>query len=364
MYIEKVLIENIKGIKHLELNFDEPAGWHVLIGDNASGKTTIMRVLSLLLIGEIGAKSLYTSWNEWLKEGENNARVDITTNVKTDLELFDKHWKDQLNDLWVAINEPKLWKGLPTINLKVFFEKNKNIFGMDSVKVFFHNKEASTPYIPNYEQFSYLYFSAGYGSFRRLTGETPFQGKEENSNEVEKKVKSHISIFDERYGLIDVVKWLKHLKFQQLENKPEGEVLNYLFTFLNNSELLPHGVKIYEVNSDNIFFKTIDNHIIDVFELSDGYRTILATFFDIIHKMLFTYKQDFVFEEIKKGNILINLEGVVLIDEVDAHLHPTWQARIGEWFTKYFPKVQFIVTTHSPIICRAAVKGSIWKLCC
>jgi hypothetical protein len=52
----------------------------------------------------------------------------------------------------------------------------------------------------------------------------------------------------------------------------------------------------------------------------------------------------------------------VLIDEIDAHLHPTWQTRIGKWFTKYFPQIQFIVTTHSPLICRASEEGSIWRL--
>ena len=58
----------------------------------------------------------------------------------------------------------------------------------------------------------------------------------------------------------------------------------------------------------------------------------------------------------------IAVPGVVLIDEVDAHLHPTWQTRIGAWFTTYFPNIQFIVTTHSPLICRGAEHGTIWKL--
>ena len=49
--------------------------------------------------------------------------------------------------------------------------------------------------------------------------------------------------------------------------------------------------------------------------------------------------------------------GVVLIDEVDAHLHPTWQRRIGLWFREHFPKLQFIVSTHSPLICQAATVG-------
>ena len=59
---------------------------------------------------------------------------------------------------------------------------------------------------------------------------------------------------------------------------------------------------------------------------------------------------------------IIDVAGVVLIDEIDAHLHPTWQTRIGQWFTHYFPNLQFIVTTHSPLICRACENGSIWRL--
>ena len=54
--------------------------------------------------------------------------------------------------------------------------------------------------------------------------------------------------------------------------------------------------------------------------------------------------------------------GIVLIDEIDAHLHPSWQREIGPWLTKLFPKLQFIVTTHSPYVCQTAVQGSVWAL--
>ena len=50
----------------------------------------------------------------------------------------------------------------------------------------------------------------------------------------------------------------------------------------------------------------------------------------------------------------------MLIDEVDAHLHPTWLRRIGVWFCKHFPNIQFIVTTHSPFVCQAAT--TVFKL--
>ena len=53
---------------------------------------------------------------------------------------------------------------------------------------------------------------------------------------------------------------------------------------------------------------------------------------------------------------------MVAVDEIDAHLHPSWQQLIGDWFVNRFPNMQFLVTTHSPIICRAARQGTIWLL--
>ena len=43
-------------------------------------------------------------------------------------------------------------------------------------------------------------------------------------------------------------------------------------------------------------------------------------------------------------------EGIVLIDEIDIHLHPTWQRQILSQLRRTFPKIQFIVTTHSPLV--------------
>lgn len=59
----------------------------------------------------------------------------------------------------------------------------------------------------------------------------------------------------------------------------------------------------------------------------------------------------------------VRRSGVVLIDEVDAHLHPSWQATVGGWFTARFPAVQFIVSAHSPLVCRAIGEtGRVFRL--
>jgi predicted ATP-binding protein involved in virulence len=64
----------------------------------------------------------------------------------------------------------------------------------------------------------------------------------------------------------------------------------------------------------------------------------------------------------EKGKIIIKRSGVVLIDEIDAHLHPLWQREIGFWLKRHFPKVQFLVTSHSPIILQAADPNGLFVL--
>ncbi len=52
----------------------------------------------------------------------------------------------------------------------------------------------------------------------------------------------------------------------------------------------------------------------------------------------------------------------MLIDEIDAHLYPKWQRQVGFTFTKFFPNIQFIVTSHSPFVAMAAGDGAITVL--
>ena len=125
---------------------------------------------------------------------------------------------------------------------------------------------------------------------------------------------------------------------------------------------MPHRAEIESISSEGVYFKDGNGSIISVNQLSDGYRSILSLTFELIRQLIRVYNANDVFKNIRKDNLIIDLPGIVLIDEVDAHLHPTWQTRIGQWFTKYFPKMQFIVTTHSPLVCRASDKGSIWRL--
>ncbi len=61
-------------------------------------------------------------------------------------------------------------------------------------------------------------------------------------------------------------------------------------------------------------------------------------------------------------SLSVKRSGVVLVDEIDAHLHPEWQRKIGFWLKRHFPNIQFLVTSHSPIICQAADPGGLFVL--
>ena len=101
---------------------------------------------------------------------------------------------------------------------------------------------------------------------------------------------------------------------------------------------------------------------VEIEDMSDGYRSILSLTLELIRLMFSIFSTDTALNAINPVAGTIALPGVVAIDEVDAHLHPAWQQRIGDWFVERFPETQFFVTTHSPIICRAARRGSVWLL--
>ncbi|MFN8393646.1 MAG: AAA family ATPase [Bacteroidia bacterium] len=151
---------------------------------------------------------------------------------------------------------------------------------------------------------------------------------------------------------------------EALHPRSRGQKQNQnLRNFLNDGALLPNGVRLNGISSDGVFFEDSEGKKVNLHDLSDGYRSVLSITFELVRQLVRSYGEQSVFANIEQGNMNIPLPGVVIIDEIDAHLHPTWQTRVGQWFTQYFPKLQFIVTTHSPLICRASGEhGKIFQL--
>ena len=93
---------------------------------------------------------------------------------------------------------------------------------------------------------------------------------------------------------------------------------------------------------------------LDVRQLSDGERGLLALVFDLVRRLALANPE--------LDDPLRDSEAVVLIDELDLHLHPRWQRTVVEKLIKTFPNCQFIATTHSPFIIQSLEPGQLINL--
>lgn len=344
MYLNKIHIKNIRSIADFEMTFDKPAGWHVIIGDNGAGKSTIVRSISLGIIGPNDSKALRLNLNDWVRRGENEVGFVSLTIQKSK------------EDSKTGKSRPRTNPFDATLTLK---RKESSGFVLEG------NKGAPEQ---NIWSNAYGWFSCAFGPFRRFTGGEKEWMKVYYSDP---RAAAHLSVFGEDVALTEAIDWLKNLHIKTLEkanssstlmDDNDSEILASLKSFLNEGGLLPHGATLDSISSEGVFFIDGNGARVDVTQMSDGYRSILSLTFELIRQMVRSFGQQEVFKNFKKGKFTIDLPGVVLIDEIDAHLHPSWQARIGDWFLKVFPGIQFIVTTHSPLICRASENGSIWRL--
>jgi predicted ATP-binding protein involved in virulence len=87
--------------------------------------------------------------------------------------------------------------------------------------------------------------------------------------------------------------------------------------------------------------------------LSQGYQSTIAWIADLIGQM---------YLDLGEAVALEDMEGMVLVDELDLHLHPTWQVRLIPVLKRVFPRMQFIVTTHSPMLLPALERHEIVML--
>lgn len=338
MHIKKIEITNIRNIEKLVWELPdghELAGWHVLIGDNGSGKTTVLRAIALGLIGGEKNFGLNQDWNSWLRRGEQSGEINLLT-------THDPHYDPETKVEFRTLDERDIY-----LYDEGFFNHEVNV-----------DSYSFSPNLSDLAKVREGWFSCAFGTFRRLSGGHPDTTRvflDKSSS----RLAAHLSIFGEEVALSEVLVWLRDLRFKKYEGEPEGELLDKLKQFINHDGFLPFGVRLDVINSSGVFFLDGNGQQVTIQNLSDGYRSFLAMTLEIIRQMSIFYPNKPLFND---DFTQVIPPGVVLIDEVDAHLHPSWQREIGRKLTALFPNIQFIVTTHSPLVCQASVKGSIFRL--
>ncbi|OWK45294.1 AAA family ATPase [Fimbriiglobus ruber] len=147
--------------------------------------------------------------------------------------------------------------------------------------------------------------------------------------------------------------WFKTQEIQSLQQKKSIGVLEAVRqAILACVEGATH--VWFDVAQDELLLRFPDR-VVPIYYLSDGYRNMLAMVADIAIRCA-------TLNPAMKKQAIRDTPGVVLIDEIDLHLHPKWQRRVVTDLLAAFPKIQFVATTHSPFIIQSLVPKDGIKL--
>lgn len=346
MYIDKVELKNIRGFADLQFNLARPdgsyAGWTVFTGDNGSGKSTLLKAIAVALTGRDTARSLQPSFHRWIRHGAGDHEAKIELLISPEKGVDDFSGKGQ-----TAYKKFSATVILKNGGRDTFIELPA---GSGSKKTLAQRGL--------WYSGSHGWFSCGYGPFRRVFGASP----EATRLMVGPTTERFVTMFQEAASLYEVDQWLRNLSHKKLENKAaESSHLELLLEILRD-DLMPNQITVDRVDSDGLWLKDRNGFQLAWGEMSDGYRAALALLADILRHLIGAYGIDGLAERGVDGKLRIVRGGVVMIDEIDAHLHPEWQREIGFWLKDHFPRIQFLVTTHSPIICQAADENGLFVL--
>jgi hypothetical protein len=349
VHISRVRISGVRGFydnRTVDLDLTRPdgsfAGWTVLAGRNGSGKSTVLQSLALALSGPRSTPFI-PSLADWMSHGATRAEVRATLSLSA-LGRMDTQFpvlgaSATPAEVWMEFIRPEPARDNEPV------EPEFTGAGLDSV---------TSPYNVSYvrsKTFGWLY--AGYGAFRHL-GNTGT--RRPGRNRYSKLAQQVSSLFDETVPLADAIDWLIEQHLYQLENRPgAGHLLEIMMDVLSDG-LLPDGFEVRRVDSEGLWVRNGAGEF-PLREMSDGYRSVTALVVDIVRQMAAAYPNMKL--NWRDGIPELPYPGVILIDEIDAHLHVRWQKTIGEWLKGHFPQIQFIVTTHSPYICQSADPGGL-----
>ena len=319
-YYHSIELGNINCFKDDQtLNLSDDKGnyskWTIILGDNGTGKTTLLKILDRMQPEDIS--------------------IDLKPyNINTAGKSFlPKYYFSGISSEY-GYNENLNREELLNVNIITEKKIERISFGEQ------HSKQVNL----FYKEYQSNVFVLSYGASRRMS-------KSQN-------IKSSISkfsntLFDDTIDLINAEEWFLQKEWAVLKSelstklqfqKEFNMVIELLIDILPDVKSIVSKT-INENNSKPKIEVETSYGWVNLRDLSFGYQTLTALIVDIASNMLDRYSE---------SESPLSEPVIILIDEIDLHLHPKWQRIVIDKLTHHFPKAQFIVTAHSPLILQVA----------
>jgi len=387
-------LTNIRSFIQCQVQFDEQLT--ILIGINGSGKTTILDSILEHLSLVLNEIFLQKKYNPFFSKKDIRYSTESASS-KCSLNLSYLDWANSESEDNTIESENDSNRNEDDSNKETTIVPDRILRTVENAESYItFNKRGNVDYEPkilqeissNKEEYD-LSKHAVYGlRFSELYHETAYDnipiiayyncGVINSVTEYGNKPISLKKVLDdvynesfntERYSFQNFYDWydLRYRLYLQDKNDKYGKqvliVNEAIENFYNDSEYSKiQDVRIkYDLEkSEFCIFKIKNNEKIPITtsQMSAGEKMTLVLVADIAFRLI-TANQGYISED---KSPLLHGQGIVLIDEIDLHLHPTWQRKIVTKLREIFPNIQFVITTHSPEILSEIKDGTVFKI--
>jgi len=306
----------------------KPAQWTIILGENGTGKTTLLQCIA-------GFDPIQSQDGSLQPKG-------LAFDTRRDLPAMKRVSSKQTkaNSIW-SISA----KLAPSKSLKS--AKNVSFLSQVTLEYEGSNRRLTFNTIDLDKGPSYATCFA-YGASRRMGPAAMNQSLPQDTT---------LTLFTEDWPLRNIEEWLMQLDYASSKNSEVRKEIRQLRDRVSDilCELLPDvsSVRFAKPTRKDprpiMQFKTSDGWL-PIRSVSLGYRTFISWVVDFAYHMIRRYSE--------RKNPLSG-PALVLVDEIDLHMHPKWQRSVMQYLSKLFPNTQFIVTAHSPIFVHAASQANL-----